>query len=383
MRVAALCLLVLIVGASATSLFEKYPLNFSSKRSIMTLLTQVEAKLKSGGPLDAITRLLEDFVTEVTEEQVQHDQLFASQQKECADEFGFRESEIQQANAALAEAQETLDGCNSQQVRAQQDLQTTRKQLAEDRNFLALIEDTRRREAYQFETSTNVYQTVTRAVDEALVILEEIWSGESSFAQLSKHMNSLLKSSVKVRKVHFLSGVMAAMSQLASKDLQADEALLEKVKTLLTNFREKVETAFREAAAVEEAAIAEYNEDKSRLTASISSLETQQEGLENELRQLEKCIITQTGIVQSATQKRDRNQRLLEDAQALCQSVADEYASASASRKEELELLAAIRERVQARFSELTEDVTARGVQDEFTYSNEYAYEQPAFAPSN
>ncbi len=66
MRTAALCLILLIVSANATSLFDKYPLNFSAKRSIMTLLTQVEAKLKMGGPLDAITKLLEDFVTEVS-----------------------------------------------------------------------------------------------------------------------------------------------------------------------------------------------------------------------------------------------------------------------------------------------------------------------------
>jgi PBP1b-binding outer membrane lipoprotein LpoB len=382
MRTAALCLILLIVSANATSLFDKYPLNFSAKRSIMTLLTQVEAKLKMGGPLDAITKLLEDFVTEVTEEQVQHDQLWASQQKQLAEEYAFRESEIQQAEAALAEAQETLDGCNSQQVRAEQDLDTTKRQLAEDRNFLALVEETRRREAYAFETETTIYQTVSRAIDEALAILEEIWSGESSFLQLSKHMNGLVKSAVKIRKVHLLSGVMAAMSQLASKDLQADEALLEKVKTLLSNFREKTDTEYREAAAAEEAAIAAYNEDKARLTEGINSLETQQEGLESELKQLTKCIVTQTGIVQSASTKRDRNQRLLEDAQALGQSVADEYASATASRKEELELLSAIRERVEARFSELSEDVVERGEEDTFTYTNEYAYEEPEFTPS-
>jgi hypothetical protein len=34
----------------------------------MTLLTQVEAHLKAGGPLDAVTRLLEDFVKAVTDE---------------------------------------------------------------------------------------------------------------------------------------------------------------------------------------------------------------------------------------------------------------------------------------------------------------------------
>jgi hypothetical protein len=53
--------------------------------------------------------------------------------------------------------------------------------LAENRNLLATVEETRRREAYAFETATEVYNVCTRAASEALVILEEIWSGEASF----------------------------------------------------------------------------------------------------------------------------------------------------------------------------------------------------------
>jgi hypothetical protein len=36
-------------------------LNFSPKRSIFNLLTQIEAKLKVGGPLDSITKMLDEF----------------------------------------------------------------------------------------------------------------------------------------------------------------------------------------------------------------------------------------------------------------------------------------------------------------------------------
>jgi hypothetical protein len=47
--------------------------------------------------------------------------------------------------------------------------------------MLATVEETRRREAYAFETATEVYKIASSAVDEALVILEEIWAGEASF----------------------------------------------------------------------------------------------------------------------------------------------------------------------------------------------------------
>lgn len=113
----------------------------------------------------------------------------------------------------------------------------TKKQLAENRNLLAQTEETRRREAFVFETSTTVYQVSSRAVDEALVILEEIWAGEASFVQLAKHVNGMFKNAVKLRKAHYLTNVMSALAQLASKGLQGDEALLERVKNMLTNFR--------------------------------------------------------------------------------------------------------------------------------------------------
>jgi hypothetical protein len=68
MKTIAIILVLLIASTQATSLFDKYPINFGPKRSIMTLLTQVEAHLKSGGPLDAVLKLLEDFVRAVTDE---------------------------------------------------------------------------------------------------------------------------------------------------------------------------------------------------------------------------------------------------------------------------------------------------------------------------
>lgn len=52
-------------------------MNFGPKRSIFNLLTQIEAKLKLGGPLDAITKMLDDFKKEITNEQLSHDNLWA------------------------------------------------------------------------------------------------------------------------------------------------------------------------------------------------------------------------------------------------------------------------------------------------------------------
>jgi hypothetical protein len=49
-------------------MMEKYPgaFHFSKKRSIMTVMTQVEATMKAKGPLDAVTRILDEYEAEIT-----------------------------------------------------------------------------------------------------------------------------------------------------------------------------------------------------------------------------------------------------------------------------------------------------------------------------
>lgn len=76
----------------------------------------------------------------------------------------------------------------------------------------------------------------------------------------------------------------------------------------------------------------------------------QKSGLEDEIKELDKCIVTQSGIITAATSKRNRNQNLLDDASSLCAAVEEEYHSSTEARSEELDLLRAIRERVEARF---------------------------------
>jgi septal ring factor EnvC (AmiA/AmiB activator) len=117
-------------------------------------LTQVEAKLKTNGPLDAITKLLDEFKKTITDEQLAHDNLHARQQAECASEFEFREKEIRDAEGALKAAQETLDGCKAQYVRATSDLEATKAALRENTEFLGLLVENRKRQEYDFETVT-------------------------------------------------------------------------------------------------------------------------------------------------------------------------------------------------------------------------------------
>jgi hypothetical protein len=91
MKTAAIFIVLLLAVSQATesgmTSFLGFQMNFGPKRSIFNLLTQIEAKLKLGGPLDLITKMLDDFKTEITNEQLSHDGLFAKQQQSCSEEL--------------------------------------------------------------------------------------------------------------------------------------------------------------------------------------------------------------------------------------------------------------------------------------------------------
>jgi hypothetical protein len=50
--------------------------------------------LKTGNPLDTVSKMLEDFKTGVNREQLAHDDLYARQKGECDSEIGFRVGQV-------------------------------------------------------------------------------------------------------------------------------------------------------------------------------------------------------------------------------------------------------------------------------------------------
>lgn len=103
----------------------------------------------------------------------------------------------------------------------------------------------------------------------------------------------MLVNAAQLGLAHHMAPVLGALAQLASSDVNADSALLEKLQNLFINFRAKLEAENTASIEAEDAAIAKYNEDIARIEGIIANLESQQADLENEISDLDKCIITQ------------------------------------------------------------------------------------------
>merc|ERR1712157_517088 len=195
--------------------------------------------------------------------------------------------------------------------------------------------------------------------------------------------NKMLVAAVQVRMGHHMQPILAVLAQLASQEVIADSALLNQLQQLFLTFKAKFESEHAAAVEAEEAAIVKYEADVARISAIIENLKAQQLALEAEIAELDKVIITQQNIVASATQKVDRNTRLLADAKKMCAAMDKQYVAAKAGRKAELELLAAIKVKVEEHFAKFSAGVVERGELDNFdnTYTNESEYVKPEFVP--
>ena len=68
MKSVALFLVMLLVSTNAISLLQRYPLNFTPKRSISDVLAEVKSQIKTGAPLGAVLELLSDLRNQIMQE---------------------------------------------------------------------------------------------------------------------------------------------------------------------------------------------------------------------------------------------------------------------------------------------------------------------------
>jgi hypothetical protein len=325
-------------------------MNTKKERSIVEVMVQVEAALKTNGPLEIVTRTLDNFEHEITSEQASHDELIERSRVECASEFDFRRREVADATAALREGQATLEGAQDQLRRASSDLKFVSGSLVDYREYIENLSERRVREANEFAQEQSTYELDVAAVSEAVELLEGIFSGEEEFVQLAKHSHKLFKAAMRSGKPDTYADTFAALASLSSRQADADVEILERVRNVLSNLHESIESNWVERVATEEDLIARGEHAHTAATEVYQSLLDEESRLTIEVADLNKVIVTETGVVASATAKRDRNQRLWDDAVDLCQLQEEEYEHSTAGRRQERDLIDNIRSKVHARY---------------------------------
>jgi hypothetical protein len=341
----------MILMAFATTSYKVIaPMNTKQSRNIVAVLTQVENMMKSGGPIEMVHDVLSEFENEITSEQSAHDGLNEQASAECEKESDFRRREVADAVSTLREAEATLGGCQDQTRRANSDLKSANSALIETRNRLAILGERRQQEAATFSADQTLYEFSTANVTEVIEFLDALLAGEGEFTELAQKGEKLMRAAIKSNKVGEYGSAFAVLAALANKNTQADAELFEQARNIFENLSEALEANWVERVVLEDHLIAQNEASVASTEQIIAELIQHIENLNIELVNLNRCIVIQTGVVGTATAKRDRNQRLWDDSNELCGSQAEFYEQSKNQRREERDIIDAVRQKVNIRW---------------------------------
>ncbi|CAD8080856.1 unnamed protein product [Paramecium primaurelia] len=346
-------LLVVLVCVSAAP---RNPFDYSKKRSLTAVMAEVEAKLKNKSPLDAILNVLRDFRDAVNTEQVNHDEIYNTQQAECASEHEFRSRQVQDAQTVLRDSTAALNVCSTSKIRTTNIQEVNQQQYQSAQEHMATVLNAAETEAGYFKRRGRDYEDALHAIDEAQDILASIYSGSGSFAEISRVSKSMLQTAFNINETAKFAPIFYAFAQLAAQEGQLDESALERVAQLLDTLRSNIQEAYNDYAASNASSVAAFNDQKERLGQTIARLEAQNERLSEKLTNLVQCIGTQSAIAQTASGKLQRNQQLWDQAQTLCSTFANEYNYATQARRNEIQLVAQLEEMVAERFDQVEDE---------------------------
>lgn len=380
MKFQALFLIAMIASTMSLSLFQKYPINYSSRRNIYSVLTEIKAKIASGGPLDAVVHLLDDIKQAVQDEQSRHDAVSGQQNQECDAELSFRNQEIDDAQEALTTGNDHLNRCQHDLSEAQTNLANNLQSQKDNRENLETLINNRRDDSTVYLARVDDHNNALQAISEAVEMLNDIFEGEVSFSQLSKISATMLKHAVKIRATKFYAPIASILAQIASKKVLADSATLEKVKSLLQKLSENLRASLALYQEQEARDLETFNTRKAELEAIIAELEAAEKTFRDEISSNENCVATQTQVIGSATTKLNRNTDFLAQAQSMCDNFKQEYEAASEKRNDEIKLIDEVRKIVEARYGEISKEVTQRGTEEVSQWAagnNAYAVKKP------
>ncbi|CAD8184855.1 unnamed protein product [Paramecium pentaurelia] len=344
-------LLVVLVSVQGfqSDMFSKHHI---PNRNIMEIMMQIEAQLASGGPFDTINTMLQGFRTSVTSEQIAHDDLYARQKNECDSETAFRRGQIQDASKILSASTNQLNLCSFQRQKAKAEFGMTEDQLTMNQQHLSLIQEVRKTEQENFNKMAVIFQDALRVIDESVYLAKKFSVGDASLIELADATGQMMQHSVSLKRTGQYAAVLASLARISLAE-QVSSADVDRLIQLLQTLRNNIEDSYNQFTAENNQAIVLYNNQKERIDKNIARLEKSKTRLEDQITDLNGCVATQTAISQAASNKKQRNQRLLDDATALCTTFNSEYENASAARRQELVLLSEVERLVEKRQNEV------------------------------
>ncbi|CAD8131842.1 unnamed protein product [Paramecium pentaurelia] len=342
--------LLIVLAIANAGMVQKFPLKYGGKRSIMNIMVEVENKIKSHSPLDTIKGVLDNFKSAVSEEQGTHDEVYTAQQAECQSEIAYRRAEVDDALSTLKIANGILKSSNILLKKTQATLGETENILNSVSLHIDLINDVRKEDTQSYNRGAVTFNDAINAIDDAIDLGVSLVKGEASLIQVADMTTKLMMASVATK---MNKAFMIPLAALASIKQESDAAgAAERLVQLLQTLRSNVEEAWASYTAENTNAIALFTQQKDLYLDTQNRLESSKQQLVSKAESLQGVITVQTAISQAATNKKQRNQILWDDAEDLCHSFDVEYEAVTEGRRQELILVQELERAVERRAAE-------------------------------
>ncbi|KAM3139546.1 hypothetical protein pb186bvf_008382 [Paramecium bursaria] len=319
-------------------------------------LVSVNAVEQTRSPGQLLVDHINSLILSIRNEQIEHDDIYAVQSRECTDELGFRKKEVSDAQDALTRATEHKGRCQAAHAAATADLirlKTYQQVLEEQIDFITARRNTN---AEAFNKKVSHIQTSISLIEGAEQIVSEFANSQTSFLQVSKHFNNLFLHSTKGGSTTDFAPILGALVQLGEKqegNVSSDN--IARIRQLLEALKAKLQDSLALLQDNENQYISVFQSRKTRVQEVITLLVNVQGQLTAYIASMQACITKEEDIINSATSKKIRNQNLLNYANDMCNAFNTEYTDSSVARKREIDLLGKLRTFVEARTEEFNQ----------------------------
>lgn len=312
-----------------------------SKASLPQMQELLTNNLLQTTPANRVYKLFQRLISEVNQEQLTMDNVKESQEKDCTDEIDYRKKHISEASTAIGKATEAKGKCEVSLTRAQS-LLSINEQIQDFKSKeLQALKDIRDTENKIFVHRSKKNQRWLDSIDQALELVGQLEGKKKpDGGQVSNVTKSLIQLYTNSREP-LVNAVIQEMTILLAQDpakSSGKENNVAKVREFLVDLRKRIAERFEHATSQENAAMEEFQEQSKLIGDLREELSQQEHTLKVLIAEMEECSSEEGSILAMNTQRKTRNERLLEAAQAMCNAFSVEFEVGSRSRSESIQL---------------------------------------------
>jgi hypothetical protein len=279
--------------------------------------------------------MLDDIKSDVTEEQIRHDKVYNDQMLECQDEYKFRLQQVDDSSSTLEKAVRERDSCNGTRIKDVVDYEVNQATQKQTQDNLDLVEEQIAKTSAEYQQKQVDHNDALDALKSCVDILDQLFvdNPDGVFSQLAQSTGKLLLTSARIYSTMQYSSLLSIMAQISSqREILSDDIVLEKIKELLTHLKDNVLKSFQDYQDDEKKIEQDLLDRKTLLQQYYASLQESEKKLIKDIEDMDSCLSVENSIVSAASDKKERNEGLMDSAKSMCDNFENEYKEATDAR---------------------------------------------------